>query len=345
MIENNVTEENNLEKISIKSLFFQARDILIILWKGKYIIVIVSLLFGVTGYYLATNSFMVKEDESNSIGGLMSMMGNFGFGGNKTKMNLDKVIALANSNRIIKESLLDSAILGGNQNLIANSIIDTYNITKDLIKNDKNYNSYRGIVNPKRLTSQDNEVLKILLNLVNGEKNESKLLHIEYDKDNTIILLTITSVSEELSLNLCNAIYRNLSKFYIDQSIEKSVKTIKSLERRLNFVNQKLKIQEYNLKANQDVSLGLWSETAKLPAVKMTRDAGISSVLYSEIIKNLESTRFTLDNTIPIFQIIDQPEIPLTKQKPGILKYIFGFAMIGLALSSFMFYVIWSIRN
>ena len=45
MIENNVTEENNLEKISIKSLFFQARDILIILWKGKYIIVIVSLLF------------------------------------------------------------------------------------------------------------------------------------------------------------------------------------------------------------------------------------------------------------------------------------------------------------
>ncbi|MBK8842628.1 MAG: hypothetical protein IPO33_07165 [Saprospiraceae bacterium] len=77
----------------------------------------------------------------------------------------------------------------------------------------------------------------------------------------------------------------------------------------------------------------------------MTRDAGISSVLYSEIIKNLESTRFTLDNTIPIFQIIDQPEIPLTKQKPGILKYIFGFAMIGLALSSFMFYVIWSIRN
>ena len=167
MIENNVTEENNLEKISIKSLFFQARDILIILWKGKYIIVIVSLLFGVTGYYLATlkkitysatNSFMVKEDESNSIGGLMSMMGNFGFGGNKTKMNLDKVIALANSNRIIKESLLDSAILGGNQNLIANSIIDTYNITKDLIKNDKNYNSYRGIVNPKRLTSQDNSL-------------------------------------------------------------------------------------------------------------------------------------------------------------------------------------------
>ncbi|MBK9022397.1 MAG: hypothetical protein IPL69_00015 [Saprospiraceae bacterium] len=111
-------------------------------------------------------------------------------------------------------------------------------------------------------------------------------------KDNTIILLTTVtfSVSEELSLNLCNAIYRNLSKFYIDQSIEKSVKTIKSLERRLNFVNQKLNIQEYNLKANQDVSLGLWSETAKLPAEPM-KEMRDKFGLYSEIIKIYKDPR------------------------------------------------------
>lgn len=354
MKEKELYEEYNLERISVKSIFLYSMNIFKILWKGKYIILTASILLGILGYYLAskkpitytaTNSFMVKEEESNSIGGLMSMMGNFGFGGNKTKMNLDKVVALANSRRILKESLLDSAFIGNKSVLIANSLIYQYGVLDDLIKNKPDFINYKGIENPNNLTNQDKEVLKSLFNLVNGEKNKSKLMNIDYDKDNTIITLNVTSEREDISIVLCNSIFKKLSKFYIEQSIEKAAKTVKSLERRLGSVNVKLADQEYNLKSNQDISLGLWLETAKLPAVKLNRDAGISAVLYAEIIKNLEASRFTLINTIPIFQIIDEPEVPLTKQEPGVVKYIIGFFLMGLGLSSFLYYIFWSIKN
>jgi uncharacterized protein involved in exopolysaccharide biosynthesis len=41
---------------------------------------------------------------------------------------------------------------------------------------------------------------------------------------------------------------------------------------------------------------------------------------YGEVVKNLELAKITLQKETPLYQIIDEPFLPLSKTKPGKLK-------------------------
>ncbi|MBC7744882.1 MAG: hypothetical protein H7096_07240, partial [Flavobacterium sp.] len=70
------------------------------------------------------------------------------------------------------------------------------------------------------------------------------------------------------------------------------------------------------------------------------RDKIVLGTIYSETVKNLEVSKTMLAQETPTVQIVDEPELPLIKNK---LKY--SFAMLIGALSGFFIMAAYKMLN
>jgi uncharacterized protein involved in exopolysaccharide biosynthesis len=62
------------------------------------------------------------------------------------------------------------------------------------------------------------------------------------------------------------------------------------------------------------------------------RDKGVLQSVYGEIVKNLEISRTMLLQETPTFQIVDEPELPLKKNRTGyLMSIIYGMMAAGAA--------------
>jgi uncharacterized protein involved in exopolysaccharide biosynthesis len=62
------------------------------------------------------------------------------------------------------------------------------------------------------------------------------------------------------------------------------------------------------------------------------RDKGVLQSIYGEIVKNLEISRTMLLQETPTFQIVDEPELPLKKNRTGyLMSIIYGMMAAGAA--------------
>ncbi|NCA31125.1 MAG: hypothetical protein EBS93_10480, partial [Chitinophagia bacterium] len=65
------------------------------------------------------------------------------------------------------------------------------------------------------------------------------------------------------------------------------------------------------------------------------RDKTVSSTLYAEVVKNLETLKLSLINQTPVIQVLDTPKFPLFDQRtPARYFLLIGFAA-GIVLSFF----------
>lgn len=327
------------------NLIPKIKDIIKFIFRNIYIIILCPLISMILMYfvaklgnptYVATINFMVKEDEGNSFGGIVSLLGNFGFGGGgKTKYNLDKVVALSTSENIVRKSLLDSVKVGSKELLIANLIIDKYKLNDKWKKRDDALSKFSGFHNLDSFSLAENAALKYLYTFVAGSMNNDKLLRSSFDFDNTIISLKVESNYDTLSYTLVNSVFKYLQEFYIYQGTEKARLTVKTLEKKLKNINSKLNKSDYDLAKEKDQSLGTYLLEDEVNSHQISRDLQVNNILYAEIIKNLETARFSLQNATPVFQVIDKPYFPITTNSVSLIKLLFlGF--VGGSLIAFL---------
>jgi hypothetical protein len=90
-----------------------------------------------------------------------------------------------------------------------------------------------------------------------------------------------------------------------------------------------------------DRNLGLVSQAPKVNSDKMQMNTQMLSVLYGELTKNLEMTRFSLSQQEPIFEIIDPTLRPLIKIGKGRTKA----GLIGGFIAEFIILLILFLRS
>lgn len=287
-------------------------------------------------YYNSSLTFMVKEDEGNSLvsGAISSILGNIGFGsGAKSKVNLDKVVALSKSKYIIKNALLDTIFVKGKNEMLALYLIDVYNLKESWKKEKGIISTFDGFRSNKEMSLVENDALENLYGMIADPQNTDKMFSSSYDDKSTIISLKFKSISDTLSYSMINSIYKHLQSFYIRQSIEKAEKTVHSLEEKLINISKNLKNKDYAYAQKIDNNLGVWLKQETVDQDRTLRDVQINSILYSEVIKNLETARFSLNSATPVFQAIDEPCYPVSKSEPSLLKYIFVGFSIGILMA------------
>lgn len=338
------------KEMSFSDILKKTKEIFLFVWKFKIWIFLVSILGSLIGFlyantskpiYDSTITFMVKDDGStSSIGGVASILGSLGFGGSKGKFNLDKVVALTNSQNIIRKALLDSVPNGISKSLLADVIIEKYKLKDNWSKRKDIISSFDGFRNIDNMTPVENSAINNLYVLIAGSENKNKILKTTYDEDNTIFTLSVSSISDSLSYYLSMAIFNHLQDFYIYQSTQKALITVKSLEAKVEAVEKKLNKKDYSLAVSKDESEGLWREKDKITQVQTNRDIQINSIMYGELLKNLETAKFSLQTATPIFQVIDEPFFPLNMKFKSRLKYtLLGFVLLNTIFIAGLFLI------
>ena len=335
------------DEITLKDLILKIQEFWRLLWSNKWYIIAFSLVLAFLSAlrtYLSPSqfpaklTFMVNEDEGSNMGGIANVLGQFGFSsGGKSEYNLDRILELSRSRRIIYPVLLDSVIVDGKADLIANHLIRIYDF----------HDRWEDSKDPKLpdyfFTTGDEAKLdntgRIALNSIyiqvvgNEKKNNDPLMSNGYGEETAILNLNITALNPDLATGMVTRIYDVLSSYYIEKSIEPQQEAVNALKVKADSLKISLSSAEARLARFDDTHRNLYLSSDVVQRDQYQRQVSLLTIMYGEVIKNLETASFALQSQMPFFQTIDEPQFPILPSPKSLLKAILIGGILGGFLS------------
>lgn len=285
--------------------------------------------------YKAELTFMLNDEQGGS--GMASLLGQFGglLGSGGSDYQLEKILEIARSRRIMSSALFESYALNGQQDFFANHVIRAQDLHQKWGK-DSLLNGFLFTKNdPGQFSRRENKaLLAVYGEMVGGEGVATPLFSTNLDDDTGIMSLSISSNDEMLSIGLLDSLYKNISTFYIEKSIQRESETFEILAQKRDSIARVLNSNDYASASFDEKSRGLLQETQKIPATRYRRNTQILSLMYGEALKNAEFAEFALKNSTPFLSLIDVPIPPLKPSPKGRAKALVLGLMIGLVLGS-----------
>lgn len=304
--------------------------------------------------YKASITFMVNEDEGSSLGGIASMLGSFGglLGGSGSEYNLDKILQISKSNRLAQKIVLSEAVVNNRRDYLGNHIIESLDTMQEWVEfsivdrlkgevgKKKLKKNYRFSADSLNYQNQDETwVLKRLIKKLFGDAEGGILGMVknEINELTGIMEINVSSFEEELSIEIANSLFEELSDFYIVKSTEKQRQTFSLMKTKHDSILQELRTTEYSLATFSDRNQGIFRKQDLVRQDRLKRDLLINGAALGEAKKNLEISDFALKNKTPFIQVIDRPFMPLSDSQPGLifsvlLGLVFG-ALLGILIT------------
>lgn len=286
--------------------------------------------------YPANITFMVDEDEGNSSAGLTGMLSQFGLGGVRpVRYNLDKILELSRSRRVVQKSLFTKTVLDGKDDFIINHIIRIYELApvgEPYVKETEQFFFTHDSI--PIFNAAENAALARIYGFVVGSPDNPKeaLVTADYSDDTNIMTLTSSTINEELSIVLATNLFESLSSYYVNKSIEKSLKTYKIVSHKRDSILGELRAAEYQLAQFKDTHRGMLMRVDQLTELRLQREVTALSAMYAETLKNTEVADFSLKNKTPFVQVIDYPASPIQPTTVSLLRKL----GIGLIIGGFI---------
>ena len=257
-----------------------------------------------------------------------SILGQFGLGGGGSEYNLEKMLHLAESQKMIFATLVDSVDLDGNANLIGNHIIRIYNLEEEWGYSEKGETAQ---LPHDEFSDYSRDDRKLMLRLYRRllDRNEGALLSTSSDSGTGILEIKSSTLNEDLSLALTERLYAHLSNFYILESTGNNRATIKRLEAKADSIGILLNTKEYALAQTRDRGAGLIRQRDQVRQAQLQREVGMLTLAYGEVLQNLERASFALGNNTPFFQVIDAPFTPLPRVQTDWRTALIGGGFLG----------------
>jgi uncharacterized protein involved in exopolysaccharide biosynthesis len=294
--------------------------------------------------YKATSTFIVEDKSGKGGGGLSGLASQFGIdvggltGGGAGLFDGDNILEIIKSRAIVEKVLLTKMEEPASSN--GQTIADYYIQINDLASalESKNINvkslNFAGLTEGAKHTIQQDSILYILYSRINKNLNVEKK-----NKKSTIITLEVLSGDQVFSKVFAEQVLKQTSDLYVDiktgnlsRSIDRIQQKADSLQNSLRGIYQK-SFQAENATKLYNVNSSLRINTSQTEIA--ARDKTVSSTLYGEVVKNLETLKLSLINQTPVIQVLDTPKFPLFDQRsPARYSLMIGFA-IGFVLSFF----------
>jgi uncharacterized protein involved in exopolysaccharide biosynthesis len=336
------------EEISLRDLVLKIKSFIREVRLHWYILALcIALVLAIQTYryltfipeYPARITFSVDEDEGGSNNGLTSILGQIGLGSVRpSRYNLDKIMALSKSRRVIEHTLFHKIILDGKDDFLANHLIRYYHLnnTKENAKKGKaDFFFTRDSLSLFR--DAENEMLINLYNLIVGSPDNPKkaLVNTDYNEDTNIMSLDVSTTNEEISLALADKMFISLSNYYINKAIEKQFKTYSVVSAKKDSVLAVLKSNEYQLASFRDSHRGMLMRTDQIAELRLQREITALSAMYAEVLKNTEIADFSLKNKLPFIQVIDEPLSPIQPTQASLIQMLLIGIIAGGIIGSF----------
>jgi hypothetical protein len=349
---------SNIAKQGIKTALPQwLKDYFNHLWNKRTTFLIFGFVGLVLGYLYAWNAkksynarlvFMINESKSASSNPLSAIASQFGLSQISPTVTEDRVFYLSTTNKILGEAILSPY---DDQMCIADKMIEDKGL-KETFARDTSLAKFDKFT-AKTIQNLSYAENKILGSLINGIILSNKLLVESYKKKTSsfvgvtnsgIMLVNFEDFDEKVCKELPLAIYSKLSVFYteaVTKSLQKNYDLICKREDSLKNVLQEL---ESESALALDEGFNVIKYEGKIREKRLLRDLEIVNLMYAEVLKNKEIAKFNLEQEKPVFQLIDEPMLPLEVKKKS--KMLHGFlGLIGFGLLTMFFQTIMFIRK
>jgi hypothetical protein len=285
--------------------------------------------------YTSGLTFMLNEEKGG--GGISSILGQFGglLGGGGGDYQLEKILEIARSRRIISSALFERGNINGQDDYFANHVIriqklhDNWNDDKEL------QNFFFTNADPSKFSMQENKALLALYaEFVGGEGADGTIFGAKLNEDTGIMSLSAATKNEMLSINLLNTLYKNISEFYISKSTEREAQTLAILTQKRDSIGRALYRNDYSSASFEDQSQGVLLQQDKVPVKRFNRNNQILSAVYAEAIKNVEIAEFSLKSSTPFLTQLDVPIAPIKPDPRGRVKALLTGFILGFILGA-----------
>jgi uncharacterized protein involved in exopolysaccharide biosynthesis len=327
-------QEYQDDEISLKELILKLQEFWYELWRNWWLILIVCIPFlSIYLYqhftfekdYTANLTFMVNEDEGGSAGGVAGVLGSFGLGGGRGDYNLEKMLSLLKSRKIIQNVLFEKLTLNNKSDYFANHFIEIEDLHTTWSKSNStidlsNFMYSNGNISEFNL--EEKYALKTIHNsfIGNSDRGISPLLGSSIVEETGIMSLNFKSKSEAFSIQVLKKLFDHLSEYYVEKTIEKQQNTYNIVAVKADSLQAELRSAEYSLANFMDKNRGLYNRKDQLEQLRFEAKVKMLSTAYGKVIEQKEIAEFSLNDQTPVVQVIDYPISPIEPSKSSLIK-------------------------
>lgn len=335
-----MNEQIRNDEISLKELLEKAKEWYAYLLSQWKIIVLVGV-FGATlglaysfirkPIYTATLTFALEDEKSGGgLGGALGLASSFGidFGtGGGSIFTGSNLTELFKSRRMVEQTLLTPIIVNGKVISLAEMYIQN-NEWRDKWNDNLKFKNVQFLPNTKR--KYFTRVHDSILGEIYKNLSKNSLSVAQKDKKISIISMDVASNNELFSLRFCEALAKQVGKFYVDTKSKKARMNMEILEHQVDSVRTELNgaITGVAVANDNTFNLNPALNVRRAPSARRQVDVQANTAILTELVKQSELAKVTLRKETPLIQVIDRPILPLKKEK-------FGKA-VGLLLGSFL---------
>lgn len=282
--------------------------------------------------YSANNRFVIEGNDGGGLAGLGGLLGSFGIG-KPSKTNPYKILEIALSTTILNEVLLDT--ITSKNNLLANEIIEKYELDKLWTENNPNFENFRFKTNDRsKWEVLDHKAYKRVIKFAIGTRKDrsNALYRIEINEDSGIYSIKCKTIDPEMSYFFSNTVFEKLKYHFENKTLEAQFQTKELLKDKKDSLNAIIDIRSRELALFEDRNRGLISSTATIKKNKILTEISGLSEAYQEAFKNYELADFSYNDNKPYFMLIDKSLLPLTGIGGSLIRNI----LIAIILAGFL---------
>jgi hypothetical protein len=334
-------QTNNSEpvEISAKDILLKYQNVLQFLKKKKLIILVFGILGCILGgvyalikkpVYTATCTFVLDDNKGGGLSqyaGLASFAGIDIGGGSGGVFEGDNIMELYRSRNMIERALLSEVAAGGKKELLIDRYITALNL-KDRWRKKDNIESIAFQTSPDKFNrKQDSIIIDIAGTIANKILSISKP-----DKKLNVVKVDISFIDELFAKEFNDRLVSTVNDFYIKTKTKKAQKNVNVLQGQVDSVRVVLNRSIGGVASSNDETPNAnpLQSILKVSSQKKQIDVQASSAIYAELVKNLELSKISLRQEMPLIQVIDNPIYPLSKNSSNKFLFIAGgfFAMV-----------------
>ena len=346
-----MNEQHTNDEISLKELLEKAKEwwhYLLSQWK---IIILAGIIGAALGLaysiskkpiYTATLSFAL-EDEKGGGGGLGSLASSFGIdlgGGGGSIFTGSNLTELFKSRAMVEQTLLSPVVVDGK----TISLAEMYIQNQEWRKNWNEKPKFAGIqFLPKADRKDYTRVHDSILGVMYQDLSKTGLTVGQKDKKISIITIDVNSTNELFSKYFTEALVKEVSDFYVTTKSKKARMNMDILERQTDSIRRELNgaITGVAVANDNTFMLNPALNVRRTPSARRQVDVQANTAILTELVKQTELAKVTLRKETPLIQVIDQPILPLKKEKFGKGKGI----VMGGVLAGFLIVLVLIVRK
>jgi hypothetical protein len=318
-------DQSNQDEISLAELWLKVKSVIAYLWRFKFLIMAVGLLFALGGYfkvkmakpsYTASLTFALEQGGGASgLGGLASQFG-FSMGGGGEGLGGDNLLSLMKSRRIVQDVLMSPIYVSGDSVLLVNQYVAAQPKLK------AKWDSL-GLY-PLTVATCCDPKQDSALGVVVKSVSEKALAVAKVDKKLSFVTVSYTGSDEVFTGAFVELLTAKATDFYVQTKMSNSNANIAKLERRVDSVSAEMQAAMVGFASAQDQNSFTVQSVAKVSSVQKQMKVTMLTTLYGELVKNLELSKTMMAREEPLITIIDRPHYPLRVRESKLKSALIG---------------------